>query len=89
MIHRRYDQGERLDAAGLNEITVLSDHSRTARTEIGLNSWALGGDAPSAIEPPGGCHFHPRWPIAADRCKTETPEWRQMDDVLWVACHKA
>jgi peptide/nickel transport system ATP-binding protein len=49
----------------------------------------LGGDVPSAIEPPTGCHFHPRCPIAVEQCKTVVPEWRQMDDGRWVACHKA
>ena len=38
--------GERLDVAGLNEITVLIDRSRTARTEVGLNSWHPGRDGP-------------------------------------------
>ena len=46
MIPRRYDQGERLDVAGLNEITVLIDRSLTARTEVGLNSWVPGQDGP-------------------------------------------
>jgi mannose-6-phosphate isomerase-like protein (cupin superfamily) len=46
MIHRRYDQGERLDVAGLNEITVLIDRSCAARTEVGLNSWVPGQDGP-------------------------------------------
>jgi peptide/nickel transport system ATP-binding protein len=49
----------------------------------------LGGDVPSAIEPPSGCHFHPRCPIAGEQCKTVSPEWRQLDDGRWVACHKA
>ena len=42
MICRRYDQGQRLDVAGLNEITVVLDRSETARTEIGLNRWRAG-----------------------------------------------
>ncbi|MBM4144343.1 MAG: hypothetical protein FJ225_12235 [Lentisphaerae bacterium] len=46
MIHKRYDEGERLDVAGLNEITVLIDRSLTARTEVGLNSWVPGQDGP-------------------------------------------
>jgi len=46
MIHRRYDEGERLDVAGLNEITVFIDRSRTARTEVGLNTWHPGQDGP-------------------------------------------
>jgi len=46
MIHRPYNEGERLDVAGLNEITVLVDRSQTARTEVGMNSWQPGHDGP-------------------------------------------
>lgn len=42
MICRRYDQGQRLDVAGLNEIIVVIDRSETARTEVGLNRWRSG-----------------------------------------------
>ena len=42
MICRRYDQGQRLDVAGLNQIIVVLDRSETARTEIGLNRWRAG-----------------------------------------------
>jgi mannose-6-phosphate isomerase-like protein (cupin superfamily) len=46
MILKRYDQGEVLDVARLNEITVLIDRSCTARAELGLNTWAPGQDGP-------------------------------------------
>jgi len=46
MILKQYDQGEVLDVAGLNEITVLIDRSRTARAELGLNTWAPGQNGP-------------------------------------------
>jgi len=46
MILKRYDQGERLDVAGLNEITVLIDRSCTARAEPGLNTWVPGRNGP-------------------------------------------
>lgn len=42
MIHRRYNEGERLDVAGLNEIVVVLDRSETRRTEIGLETWRAG-----------------------------------------------
>ena len=42
MICRRYNQGQRLDVAGLNEIVVVIDRSETARTEVGLNVWRAG-----------------------------------------------
>jgi len=42
MICRKYNEGQRLDVAGLNEIVVVLDRSETARTEIGLNTWRAG-----------------------------------------------
>jgi len=48
----------------------------------------LSGDVPSAIEPPSGCHFHPRCPVAFDDCKIVAPAWRRIEDGRWVACHK-
>ena len=42
MIHRRYNEGELLDVAGLNTIRVVLDRSETARTEIGLETWRAG-----------------------------------------------
>ncbi|MFH1906287.1 MAG: ABC transporter ATP-binding protein [Chloroflexota bacterium] len=48
----------------------------------------LPGDVPSPINPPPGCRFHPRCPLADDRCKVEVPEWREMAPGHFVACHK-
>jgi len=42
MIHRRYNEGELLDVAGLNTIRVVLDRSETKRTEIGLETWRAG-----------------------------------------------
>jgi oligopeptide transport system ATP-binding protein len=48
----------------------------------------LQGDVPNPINPPTGCHFHTRCPIAkADPCATQVPELRQARDGHWVACH--
>ena len=47
----------------------------------------LEGEIPSPINPPSGCKFHTRCPHVQDRCKVEAPEWREIDDDHFVACH--
>ena len=47
----------------------------------------LAGDVPSPINPPSGCRFHPRCPVAIDICKVEVPVWREISSGHWVACH--
>jgi oligopeptide/dipeptide ABC transporter ATP-binding protein len=49
----------------------------------------LGGELPSPINPPSGCPFHPRCPIAEPRCKVEAPALRQLADGHIAACHLA
>jgi peptide/nickel transport system ATP-binding protein len=48
----------------------------------------LPGEVPSPIEPPSGCHFHPRCPRAEARCRTEAPQLRPLPgSVALVRCH--
>jgi oligopeptide/dipeptide ABC transporter ATP-binding protein len=47
----------------------------------------LGGDVPSPSNPPSGCRFHPRCPLAEEICSREIPAWRQAAPNHWVACH--
>jgi peptide/nickel transport system ATP-binding protein len=47
----------------------------------------LGGDVPTPIDPPAGCRFHTRCPIAIDRCKVDEPPLRQIEDGRDAACH--
>jgi len=49
----------------------------------------LGGDLPSPVDPPSGCPFHPRCPIAEPRCKVEVPALRSLADGHIAACHLA
>ena len=45
------------------------------------------GDVPSPINRPSGCHFHPRCPLAQDRCRVEEPVLRDVQPGHRVACH--
>jgi oligopeptide transport system ATP-binding protein len=47
----------------------------------------LVGDVPSPVHPPSGCHFHTRCPIVMDICKKVDPEFRNVGEDHWVACH--
>ena len=60
---------------------AIPDLDMTGRTRI-----PVGGEVPSPITPPSGCAFHPRCPLANDRCKAERPELRMSGDAI-VACH--
>jgi peptide/nickel transport system ATP-binding protein len=52
----------------------------------GRNRTPVGGEVPNPINPPTGCHFHPRCPLANDRCKSESPALRAAGGTV-VACH--
>jgi peptide/nickel transport system ATP-binding protein/oligopeptide transport system ATP-binding protein len=47
----------------------------------------LKGDVPSPLNPPTGCHFHPRCPEATERCKTEKPITVHLEEKHTVKCH--
>lgn len=49
----------------------------------------LRGDIPSPANPPSGCKFHTRCPLASDLCKQEIPEYRNVGGDHYVACHFA
>jgi oligopeptide transport system ATP-binding protein len=47
------------------------------------------GEVPSPINPPSGCVFHPRCPVAVDGCKKTRPTLRELRPRHWVACSEA
>lgn len=49
----------------------------------------LSGEVPSPLDPPAGCVFHPRCPLADERCRSEVPVLRDMGAGRMVACHHA
>lgn len=61
-----------------NVPTLATRHKRFA---------PLKGEIPSPLNPPSGCHFHPRCPIAGPRCKVERPILREIAPAHVSACH--
>jgi peptide/nickel transport system ATP-binding protein len=69
--------------AGLIQSIPLPDPVRErAKTAV-----RLGGELPSAIDPPSGCHFRTRCPLATERCAAETPVMAASAGRHAVACH--
>ena len=54
--------------------------------EAGRTFQPLGGEVPSPINPPSGCVFHPRCPIAVANCSRVRPDLRERYTGHWVAC---
>jgi peptide/nickel transport system ATP-binding protein len=63
-------------------VPQIAAHARTQRIE-------LAGDPPDAAHPPPGCVFHPRCPLAVDRCRAEVPALRAVAPGRLAACHRA
>lgn len=64
----------------VSAVPSVSKNVRAKRTR-------LSGEVPSPIHPPKGCPFHPRCPIAMERCGMEKPLLREVVAGHWVACH--
>jgi oligopeptide/dipeptide ABC transporter ATP-binding protein len=58
-----------------------------ARPGAGQERIVLPGEVPSPTAPPPGCRFHPRCPVALDRCRTDPPALREIAPAHTTACH--
>ncbi len=66
----------------LSAIPIPDPHVEQRRKRI-----VLTGDIPSPVNPPSGCRFHTRCPIAFDRCKAEIPGFNEYRPGHFAACH--
>jgi peptide/nickel transport system ATP-binding protein/oligopeptide transport system ATP-binding protein len=65
----------------MSAIPVPHPHPKIKRERV-----ILKGDVPSPLNPPKGCRFHPRCPVAFDRCSLEEPQFKEVRPGHWVAC---
>jgi peptide/nickel transport system ATP-binding protein/oligopeptide transport system ATP-binding protein len=63
----------------MSAIPVPDPHLKRERT-------ILKGDVPSPLNPPKGCRFHPRCPVAIEKCSQEQPSFDEVRPEHWVAC---
>ncbi len=92
--------GKIMELADANEMYLAPKHPYTQallsavpvpdpKVEARRKRIILQGDIPSPANPPPGCPFNTRCPVAQEKCSAEVPEWRQLSDGHWVACHFA
>jgi oligopeptide transport system ATP-binding protein len=66
----------------LSAIPIPDPHAERRRTRI-----VLTGDIPSPVNPPSGCRFHTRCPVAFERCRNEVPPLNEYRPGHFAACH--
>jgi peptide/nickel transport system ATP-binding protein len=90
--------GRMVELAGTDELFSAPKHPYTAALlsavpepdpRLRSRRIVLQGEVANPAAPPSGCYFHPRCPHAIERCRTETPAWREVSPGRFVGCHRA
>jgi len=71
------------DAAATPRAGVAGGHAGVRRLRV------IPGQVPDPTRFPGGCRFHPRCPLAVERCRSEMPALRDVGDGHLARCHRA
>ncbi len=87
--------GRVVEVSPTDELFEKTNHPYTTallnevpRVEMrGLDYQPISGEIPSPLDPPPGCHFHPRCLHATERCKQERPVLREVSPGRLAACH--
>jgi len=87
--------GRVVEAAPTEEIYARANHPYTRallaevpRLDLRRKRFvSIKGEIPSPLDPPPGCHFHPRCPHAMPRCRIEQPRLREIAPLHFSACH--
>ena len=87
--------GRIVETAPINSFLKTPNHPYTKallagvpRLEVGKRDYTpVSGEIPSPLDPPTGCHFHPRCPFANSRCKSEKPLLKEFAPEHFSACH--
>jgi oligopeptide/dipeptide ABC transporter ATP-binding protein len=64
-------------------VSAVPEPDPTIRDRVRI---LLSGDLPSPVNPPKGCRFHTRCPIASERCREEEPALKEWAEGRWAAC---
>lgn len=66
---------------------ALMSAALPSHPDIQQEEMILTGEVPSPLNPPEGCHFHPRCPFVMDQCSQVIPEMKEISPNHWVSCH--
>ena len=87
--------GRVVESASVDDLFARANHPYTQallaqipRFDVRSTRYdAIKGEIPSPLNPPAGCHFHPRCPHASARCRNEAPALREVSPNHLSACH--